>query len=139
MIGDETIREYPNVNLGVAVARPDDGLVIAPIQSADLIEPAAFSSVFMRQLRRAVRGQATVDEDVQILLTHLGAHGVVDAIPTLVSPASSILFLGGPDHHGRANVTVTFDHRLMNGAGAATFLSDLQTGVDTWDSPRDDQ
>jgi pyruvate/2-oxoglutarate dehydrogenase complex dihydrolipoamide acyltransferase (E2) component len=129
MLGDDTIREYGHVNLGLAVARPDDGLVIARIPKADMLDEREFVRTFFGQLRRSLKGQAQAEEDIQILLTHLGSQGVENAIPTLVSPASSIFFLGAPNNSGVANVTVTFDHRLMNGAAAARFLADLALNV----------
>jgi pyruvate/2-oxoglutarate dehydrogenase complex dihydrolipoamide acyltransferase (E2) component len=50
----------------------------------------------------------------------------VDAVPTLVAPASSIFFLGAPQQpSGQVRIAVTFDHRLINGAAAARFLDDL--------------
>jgi len=51
---------------------------------------------------------------------------VIDAIPTLVAPASSVIFLGAPSAStGLVRVVLTFDHRLINGAAAAKFLHAL--------------
>ena len=129
MVGDDVLREFDHANLGVAVARPDDELVIATVREADTIAREEWAAVFYRQLRRAVRHEDQAGEDTQILLTHLGVAHVRNAVPTLVAPASSIFFLGAPDDEGRVNVTVTFDHRLINGVGAARFLEDLRTVV----------
>ncbi len=82
-------------------------------------------------MRAAIRDGAEAAEDTQILLTHLGEFGIVDAVPTLVAPASSIFFLGAPQQpsSGKVRIAVTFDHRLINGAAAARFLDDLATAL----------
>ncbi|HSV17138.1 MAG TPA: 2-oxo acid dehydrogenase subunit E2 [Casimicrobiaceae bacterium] len=126
MVQDDTIREYRHANLGLAISRPDGGLVVAPIPQADQMKLQEFSVRCFGEMRRAIRGDSAPGNDTQILLTHIVDDDVVNAIPTLVSPASSIFFLSRPDASGRANVTVTFDHRLMNGVAAAAFLADLK-------------
>ena len=83
-----------------------------------------------RGMRAAIRDGAEAAADTQILLTHLGEFGIVDSVPTLVAPASSIFFLGAPQQpSGKVRIAVTFDHRLINGAAAARFLEDLAAAL----------
>ena len=126
MVGDDRIREYDHANLGIALARPNDELLIAVVREAERMTLPEFVRASARGMRAAIREGESAAEDTQILLTHLGEFGIVDAVPTLVAPASSIFFLGAsqePD--GKVRVAVTFDHRLINGAEAARFLDDL--------------
>ncbi|HXX85720.1 MAG TPA: 2-oxo acid dehydrogenase subunit E2 [Casimicrobiaceae bacterium] len=128
MVGDDTIREYDHVNVGLAVARPDDELITAVVRGADQLTLAEFTKSCTQQMRAAIRSGDQAAEDTQILLTHLGDYGIPDAIPTLVAPASSIFFLGVPKKEtSTARVALTFDHRLINGAAAAHFLDALLT------------
>ena len=128
MIGDDMIREYDHVNVGLAVARPDDELVTAVVRGADQLTLGGFTKACTQQMRAAIRSGDQAAEDTQILLTHLGEYGIPDAIPTLVAPASSIFFLGVPRKEATAaRIVLTFDHRLINGAAAAHFLDDLIT------------
>jgi pyruvate/2-oxoglutarate dehydrogenase complex dihydrolipoamide acyltransferase (E2) component len=128
MVGDDRIREYDHANLGIALARPNDELLIAVVREAERMSLPEFVRASARGMRMAIREGDNATEDTQILLTHLGEFGIVDAVPTLVAPASSIFFLGTPQQpDGRVRVAVTFDHRLINGAEAARFLDDLGT------------
>ena len=126
MIGDDTIREYDHVNVGLAIARPHDELITAVVRDADQLTLVEFTKACAQQMRAAIRTGDQAAEDTQILLTHLGEYGIPDAIPTLVAPASSIFFLGVPRKEGgTARAVLTFDHRLINGAAAAHFLDAL--------------
>ena len=126
MVGDDRIREYDHVNMGIALARPNDELVIAVVRKAESMNLPAFTRACARGMRAAIRDGAEAAADTQILLTHLGEFGIVDSVPTLVAPASSIFFLGAPQPAtGSVRIAVTFDHRLINGAAAARFLEDL--------------
>ena len=118
--------EYDHVNIGIALARPNDELIIAVVRRADGMKLPEFVRACTRGMRAAIRDGGEATEDTQILFTHLGEFGIVDAVPTLVAPASSIFFLGAPQQAaGKVRIAVTFDHRLINGAAAARFLDDL--------------
>lgn len=126
MSGDDRVREYHNVNLGLALARPNDGLSIAVIRGADKMTLAEFVRACTQQMRVAIREGDQATDDIQILLTHLGEFNIVDATPALVSPASSVIFLGSAFGESKVSrVAMTFDHRLMNGAAAGAFLQAL--------------
>ncbi len=126
MGGDDAIREYDRVNLGLALARPNDGLITAVIRGADRMSLSEFVRACTRQMRTAIRIGDQATDDTQIILTHLGRFDVIDATPTLMAPASSIIFLGAPSGQSDiARVVMTFDHRLMNGMAAAAFLKTL--------------
>ena len=79
-------------------------------------------------------------EDVQapLNLTSLGAFGIEKAWPIVVPPAMSTLFVGTA-HERMINdggvvypaevvtLSITFDHKVVNGAGTAAFLQDVKT------------
>lgn len=126
MLGDDRIREYDHINVGIAMARPNDELIIAVIRAAERMTLQDFVRACNAQMRRAIREGDQAAEDTQILLSHLGEFGIPDAVPTLVAPASSVLFLGTPaPGDDNARIVLTFDHRLINGAAAGRFLSEL--------------
>jgi len=126
MLGDDRLREYDALNVGIAIARPNDELVIAVVRDAGRKSLPEFMRECQREMRHAVRDGDQAAEDTQILLTHLGEFGVVDAVPTLVAPANAVFFLGSrPIEGDRVRVVVTFDHRIVNGAAASACLADL--------------
>jgi pyruvate dehydrogenase E2 component (dihydrolipoamide acetyltransferase) len=123
MIGDDLIREYEQVNIGLALARPNDQLITAVVRGADRLTLQEFSRACTRQMRAALRSGDQAADDTQILVSHVAEFGVVDAVPTLVAPAMSVFFLGtARSETGLARVWMTFDHRLINGATAVGFL-----------------
>lgn len=123
MMGDDRVREYARANVGLALARPNDELITAVIRGADGLSLPEFVHACAQQMRVALRKGDQAAGDMQILLTHLGEFGIVDAAPTLVAPASSVFFLGAPRADtGTVRIVLTFDHRLINGATAAAFL-----------------
>ena len=123
MMSDDLVREYTCVNLGIALARPDDEVITAVIRGADGLGLSEFVRACTQQMKGALRQGDQAAGDMQILLTHLGKFAIVDAAPTLIAPASSVFFLGAPRKDtGAVRIVLTFDHRLINGAAAAAFL-----------------
>jgi pyruvate dehydrogenase E2 component (dihydrolipoamide acetyltransferase) len=142
MIGDDKIRTYDHVSLGIAVGLPGDELVIAAVPDADTLNWAAFAAKARDQIKLAREGKDQATEAVTVSLTNMQSFGLRDAIPVVVAPAVATVFLGSvytgldPDSDELkpircANVTITFDHRLINGVGAAEFLGAIKQHVET--------
>jgi len=128
LIGEDTLREYKHVNLGIAVARPGDELVTALVREASALDFVSFVRAVQTQIRRARQGEDQADASIQLLLTYMGGYQMIDAIPVLVSPAIAILFAGDTflmDGVPHVNLVLTFDHRLINGVGGAEFLNEV--------------
>lgn len=123
LVDDATLRTHDAINVGIAIARPGDELVTAVVRGADRLDLNEFVREARRQMREALRTGDQAGDDTQILVSHLGREGIVDAVPALVAPAGAVLFLGAPRADGMARLVMTFDHRLHNGAGAAAFLA----------------
>jgi pyruvate/2-oxoglutarate dehydrogenase complex dihydrolipoamide acyltransferase (E2) component len=132
--GESTVREYQSVNLGIAIARPNDELITAVVQAAGTLSFSDYLTAFKRQLLQAMRNGDQATESAQLILSYLGSHEIIDATPTLVTPAIAVLFIGSPIEYDNRLVTklsLTFDHRLINGVGAAAFLSEIDKQIDT--------
>ena len=79
-------------------------------------------------------------EQASLHIPSLGAFGVEVATPIVVPPAMATLFVGKA-HERMINdggmvypaevttLSLTFDHRVVNGAGAAAFLQDVKTQI----------
>jgi len=133
LVSDEAAREYAHVNLGIAVARPNDDLVTAVVPSADALGYVDFIKTAKERIKSAREGEDQAGADTHLLLTYMGSFGVVDAIPVLVSPAIAVLFIGSTYEQGGrtvANLVMTFDHRLINGVEAARFLQAVVAKVE---------
>lgn len=126
MPGDAVAYEYPHVNLGIAVARENNDLVTAVVPNADTLSYEEFLRKARERIAAARSGRDQAGASTQFLLTYMGAYGVMDASPVLVAPAIAILFIGatyGDQGGKRVNLSLTFDHRLINGVEAAQFLN----------------
>jgi pyruvate/2-oxoglutarate dehydrogenase complex dihydrolipoamide acyltransferase (E2) component len=138
LAGDDKIRTYDFVSLGIAVSLPGDELVIAVVDSADTFDWQDFASATRDRIALARGGKDQAHEAVTVSLTNMQAFGLRDAIPVVVAPSMATIFLGETfrdiDEAGRlqkvVNVTMTFDHRLCNGVGAAEFLNKVKDYVE---------
>ncbi len=137
IVGDETVREYKHAALGVAVALPGDELVLAVVEDADTLSWPDFAQRLRERIELARSGKDQVNEAVTISLTNMQSFGLRDAVPVVVPPSIATLFLGEV-YNGLAqetselklkrltNLALTFDHRLINGVGAAEFINAIK-------------
>jgi pyruvate dehydrogenase E2 component (dihydrolipoamide acetyltransferase) len=141
IVGDSVVRTYDNANLGIAVALPGDELVIAKVEKADALDWRGFADAMRARIEEARGGKDQADESVTISLTNMQGFGLRDAVAVVVPPGVATLFLGEP-YNGLdqtvgelklqrcANMGLTFDHRLINGVGAANFLNAIRERVE---------
>lgn len=136
LIGEHTLREYKQVHLGIAVGLPDDELTSAVLSNAGQYEFADFIPALRASIERARTGE-DAHEAMQIILTKLSGRNIRHAVPVVVPPSVATLFIGAPyDVPQRgdddsllwkkvAALVMTFDHRFINGMGAADFLEEI--------------
>lgn len=138
LVGDDKLRTYKEVSLGIAVSLPGDELVIAVVDGADQLDWKDFAKVAREKIDLARGGKDQAHEAVTVSLTNMQAAGLRNAIPVVVAPSMATIFLGETfrdiDEAGRlqkvVNITMTFDHRLANGMGASEFLNKLKYYVE---------
>jgi pyruvate dehydrogenase E2 component (dihydrolipoamide acetyltransferase) len=130
------------INLGVAVALPE-GLIVPTIRRADtksLADIAAEAHALAHQVRA---GQAAYDAVTggTFTITNLGAYDIDAFTPIINPPQVGILGLGRvvekpAVHQGAIAVrsmmflSLTFDHRVVDGAPAAAFLQDVKSHLE---------
>ena len=142
---DGAILEHKDFELGIAVALEGDRLATAVIRKSNLFDWPGFVAAYAKALESARTGKP---EEVQapLNLTSLGAFGIEKAQPIVVPPAMSTLFVGtahermindgGVIHPVEvATLSVTFDHRVVNGAGTAAFLQELKAQFEGFKLP----
>jgi 2-oxoisovalerate dehydrogenase E1 component len=142
---DGTITESETFDLGVAVALEGDRLATASIHGANQLDWPGFCAAYSRALADTRAGKP---EDVQspVNITSLGAYGIEVGTPIVVPPAMSTIFIGLAHEkminvagvvfpHEVVTLSLTFDHRVVNGAGAAAFLHDLKLQVESFKMP----
>ena len=139
----KSLKVFHRVNLGVAVALPGDEMVTAVVRDADELDADAFYSALAQQIATARDGKDQADESTTITVSNIGKAGMRIGIPAIVAPAVATLAFGEtyaqpvPDGDGykfRTAITATlsFDHRIANGVGAANFLNDIRSEMEAF-------
>ncbi|MED3976661.1 branched-chain alpha-keto acid dehydrogenase subunit E2 [Priestia megaterium] len=135
---DNEIQLYNHVHLGMAVAL-ENGLVVPVVQHAEKMSLVELATEIKTRAADARQGQLSTDrmQGSTFTITNLGAYGVEYFTPVLNPPETGILGVGAtedvPMYKGddlqRRNVlplSLTFDHRVLDGAPAANFLGTIK-------------
>jgi pyruvate dehydrogenase E2 component (dihydrolipoamide acetyltransferase) len=125
------------VHVSIAVDT-DDGLLVPVIRDADTLGLTAIAARSRELIARARGGSLSASEmqGGTFTISNLGTHGVEAFTPVINPPQCAILGMGRierqPVVHGdqivgrdRMVLSLTFDHRIVDGAPAARFLQRL--------------
>ena len=126
LLGDETVREYSHLNLGIAVGLKSGELVTAVVHEADTLDYHDFVQEAQSAIALARAGKDQADAATQLHLTYMGSYGITEATPLLVAPAIAVIFVGATyprEGNNWVNLSLTIDHRLINGVEGAKFLN----------------
>ncbi|MDN5796257.1 MAG: 2-oxo acid dehydrogenase subunit E2 [Intrasporangium sp.] len=135
--GGDHLLTRANVNVGIAVAI-DQGLIVPVIRDADRKTVREISAEARALGERARAGRLTPDEfsGGTFTISNLGMFGISEFTAVINPPESAILAVGAAVEtpvvkDGELAVTTTMrmtltvDHRVLDGAVAAAFLRDL--------------
>jgi 2-oxoglutarate dehydrogenase E2 component (dihydrolipoamide succinyltransferase) len=148
--GDKIVtRNY--VNLGFAVELTDGkGLIVPVVKNAETLNLLGMAKAIADVARRAREKQLTPDDVVggTFTITNPGGYGTFHGTPVISQPQAGILgtyaIVKRPwvitDENGAdaiairsiMNLTLTYDHRLVDGAYAGRFLRDMRERLQTW-------
>jgi pyruvate dehydrogenase E2 component (dihydrolipoamide acetyltransferase) len=148
--GDQIVtRQF--VNLGIAVALDDGkGLIVPVIKNAQDLNLLGIARAIQDLAARA-RDKKLMPDDVQggtFTITNPGGFGTFHGTPIISQPQAAILGTYAlvkrawvvQDELGQdviairpiMNITLTYDHRLVDGAYAGGFLRDLRKLLEDW-------
>jgi len=143
---EEGILIQPEVAIGIAVA-VDEGLIVPVIRRADELALPGLARQINDLASRARAGQLKPDE-VQggtFTITNHGVSGSLFATPIINQPQTAILGVGAIqkrvvvlDNDAIAvrpmvYLTLTFDHRVLDGATADRFMADIKRKLEEWE------
>jgi len=139
------------VNLGFAVELADGkGLIVPVVKNAETLNLLGMAKAIADIARRAREKQLTPDDVVggTFTITNPGGYGTFHGTPVISQPQAGILgtyaIVKRPwvvtDENGAdaiairsmMNLTLTYDHRLVDGALAGRFLRDLRGRLQSW-------
>jgi pyruvate dehydrogenase E2 component (dihydrolipoamide acetyltransferase) len=141
---DQGIIYHKDINIALAVAMPDGGLITPVLQNADQVDIYSLSRQWKELVERARAKQLQPEEysSGTFTISNLGMFGV-DRFDAILPPGQGgILAVGASRPQVVANeegligtkrqmaVNVTCDHRVIYGAHAAAFLKDLAAVIE---------
>lgn len=129
-------------DLGVAVALPDDELATAVISQVDRLVWETFCTEYQVAIQTARSGKIHDRRNVPIQLSTLGEHEIAAAHPLVVPPSIATLFVGAAHYEWMevnnqpapvkvVSLIMSFDHRLVNGVGASSFISEVKRQIES--------
>jgi pyruvate dehydrogenase E2 component (dihydrolipoamide acetyltransferase) len=140
-LGDK-IRTNHDVNIGVAVAIPD-GLLVPVIRYANMKSLSQINTEVKEMAGRAKNKKLSPDEmsGNTFTISNLGMFGIEEFTAIINSPDSCILAVGGIQdkavvRNGQVvpgkvmKVTLSSDHRVVDGASAAAFLNEIKGSLE---------
>lgn len=135
-VGDEILL-HNSVRMGIAVALPE-GLIVPVLRNTDKMGLLQIAREARELARKARKGALTVDEvsNGTFTITNLSGFGVDGFTPILKPPETGILGVGRvvekpAVHDGEITIrsmmflSLTIDHRVVDGAPASEFLRTL--------------
>lgn len=134
----EGIWQKDFVNLGVAVA-VDNGLIVPVVKNADLLSLGELSTAIKELVEKARSGSLGPGEYTggSFTLSNLGMFGLEEFVAIINPPEAGILAVGkiedtpiavngGVEIHPLMRLTLSYDHRVIDGAPAAMFLARIK-------------
>jgi 2-oxoglutarate dehydrogenase E2 component (dihydrolipoamide succinyltransferase) len=144
------------VNLGIAVELAEGkGLIVPVVRNAEGLNLLGLARG-IADIASKARNKQLVPDDVQggtFTITNPGGYGTFHGTPVISQPQSAILGTYAlvkravvvEDELGQdviairpmMNITLTYDHRLVDGAYAGRFLRDLRERLENWEGDGD--
>lgn len=134
------------INIGIAVAL-DEGLIVPVLREADKKSFLTLAQQLADLAARARDKRLSLEEahDGTFTVNNFGALGTMIGTPIIVQPQAAILGLGkvvkrpvviddAITIRSMAYLCLSYDHRLIDGAYASTFLNHVQTTLQGFDS-----
>ena len=141
---DEGIYLYQPLNIGIATAI-EDGLIVPVLKNAGDYNLSGLARQINDLAERARTKQLKPDEvrDGTFTLTNHGVSGSLFATPIINQPQTAILGVGAIERRVKvvndaiairpcAYLSLTFDHRVLDGASADAFVSRVKALLENW-------
>ena len=147
---DDNLTTYDGVHLGIAVSLGEGGLIVPVIRDAQELSVEGLAARIKDVARRGRANELTPDEvrGGSFTITNPGGYGSIIATPVINQPQVAILDTEAvvkrpvvvTDELGNDSIAIrpmtylcmSWDHRALDGAAAAQFLSALRKKLESW-------
>ncbi|RYY06912.1 MAG: 2-oxo acid dehydrogenase subunit E2, partial [Sphingobacteriaceae bacterium] len=150
--GTQIIRKK-NINIGMATALPSGNLIVPVIKNADTLNLLGLTKAVNGLANRARNNKLQPEEikDGTFTITNIGSFGNIMGTPIIVQPQAAILAIGVIKKKPAVIETVSgdmiairhlmylslsFDHRIIDGALGGMFLKKVSDYLEKWDVKR---
>jgi 4-carboxymuconolactone decarboxylase len=145
---EDDIQANEHINVGLAVA-VEDGLLVPVIHDADTMSVAEIAAARSRIVARAQTGKLST-RDLQggtFTIRNLGMYGI-DAFSAIVNPPQAAILAvgriadrvvpvqGKPAVRPQMTLTLSLDHRVVDGVRGAQFLETVVNAIEERRSPK---
>jgi len=141
--GDKIVR-HQRINIGIAVALPNNGLLNVVAKDADKISLSAMAVANKAMFERAREGKVKPDDikGATFTVSNLGPYQVESFAAIISSPEAGILAVSSAKKvpivlddgtigvGERMNLTLSVDHRVSDGAEGAQFMVELRSLIE---------
>jgi len=143
---DEGVILHPQVNLSIAVSLGEEGLIVPVIPNADGLSLLGLARA-INDLATRARAHHLKPDEVRggtFSITNHGTSGSLFATPVINQPQCAILGVGAVKKRAvvvegdaiavrpMVYLSLTFDHRILDGASADGFLAKVVEILDNW-------
>ena len=150
---DDKIILKKDINIGMATALPSGNLIVPVIKGANQLSIVGITKA-VNNLAQAARNGQLKPTDTQggtFTVTNVGSFGSIMGTPIINQPQVAILALGAIKKRAvvvetpsgdailvrhMMFISMSYDHRIVDGAMGSKFLSALGKEIENWDSNR---
>ncbi|TDB53400.1 biotin/lipoyl-containing protein [Photorhabdus luminescens] len=133
-LDQERYHTYTDINLGIAFLDEKGDLSSLKVPSTQTMSFFEFRQHLNGVLDPDAE-KLPVDIDVPMMISYTGNDGATFAVPVIVPPSQSTLFIGAP-HNKEMNLVLAFNHYLLNGVEASEFITEIIAQVRVLSGPR---
>ncbi len=140
--GEEAITQHGEIHIGVAVSTPE-GLITPVVRNADQ-KSVMEIAIEVRSLAEKAKNRKLMPNEYQgstFTISNLGAWGIEEFTAIINPPNSAILAIGAANEQpvvidrqvvvrDRMKVTMSCDHRVVDGAAGAEYLKTLRQFIE---------
>jgi 2-oxoglutarate dehydrogenase E2 component (dihydrolipoamide succinyltransferase) len=144
---EDGVQIHETVNIGMATSLEPDGLIVPVIKGADNLSLIGLARS-INDLAQRARSKELLPEEVRggtFTITNHGTSGSLFATPIINQPQCGILGVGVMEKRvvvindaiairPMVYISLTFDHRILDGATADHFLGRVKQNLEEWSS-----
>lgn len=131
LVDAETLEEAKHLNLGVAVTTRTGDLMTAVLVESDRCEFSQFIQKLLDRIETVFQGKDEGELRPHIIISYVGESHILWGSPLLVEPSvATIFFSTDKDNNDSNYISITVDHRIINGLDVANFVDRLVKVID---------